>query len=301
MQRSINARRRQIARTSSVVRVPDRGSHAHRSPSMRPRRATTVVPAARLETSSTSAQDIYAPALRVRVRGERPMTLVEVAQVITPILAAGTLVSAFVAVRSLQAKIDQDGKDLRRKQAEVARLVYNDLREDEYSVAALLMLDYEGWRHRTCDFQEKIELSFADVRSALATESPRPRPDKELLVRRSIDSMFDKLEYVAALAEPTIALLLWKDFAELFGFYVGVMRSEPWRDALLRYAEEFKFHYVVRIIKDDKYYPISEIHKVYLNGGAKNRSADSPQCQSQSECTATRETIELRHPREPAS
>ncbi|HEY0394184.1 MAG TPA: hypothetical protein VGD01_06785 [Candidatus Elarobacter sp.] len=202
------------------------------------------------------------------------MTIVEIVEFATHYVGWGTFVSAAVAAFALRSKVSQDRQSLRRKQAEVARLVYNDLQQDEYSVAALLMLDYQGWRHRTSDF-DKIELYFADVEHALRKETPINRPDKELLVRRSIDSMFGKLEYVAALANEEIALLRWRDFAALFGFYIELMRREPYRDILLRYAKEFDFSMVVEIIEDPKRYPIP-IRDISSGGDGQHGSGSTP-------------------------
>lgn len=167
----------------------------------------------------------------------------------------GTFIGAAVAAVGLWVKVRQDGKDLRRKQAEVARLVYNDLHQDEYSMAAMLMLDYQGWRHTTKDF-DKIEISYDDVKLALSVQHASKRPDKELLVRRAFDSLFAKLENVMSLADGKVGLVLWTDFAALFGYYVFLMRQDPYAELLSTYARSFGFMKIVDLIADEDGYPV---------------------------------------------
>jgi len=147
----------------------------------------------------------------------------------------GTLIGAAVAAIAFVIKLLQDGKDLRRKQAEVARLVYIDLHEDEYSKAALLMLDFSGWRHTTRDF-EKVEIFYEDVKTALTVKHSRNRPDKELLVRRAFDTLFGKLENVMVLAGRDVCLVRWLDFADLFGYNINNMRDKGFAEILSAYA-----------------------------------------------------------------
>lgn len=164
------------------------------------------------------------------------MSPTETMEALTHYLSLGTFVGAVVAAGALFAKLSQDRKDLRRKQAEVARLVYNDLHQDEYSMAALIMLDFREWRHTTKDFS-KIEVSYEDVKTALTVMHQDNRPDTELLVRRAIDSLFSKLENVIALAHKDIGLIRWSDFAALFGYYVHLMRKRELRGNAQRLRE----------------------------------------------------------------
>lgn len=179
--------------------------------------------------------------------------LVESFARISPI---ATLISVGIATIALYIKIRQDAKDLRRRQAEVARLVYIDLHQDEYSKAALLMLDFEGWRHTTRDFKN-VRIVNDDIKTALAEMRGPPRPDKELLVRRSFDTLFGKLENVMVLADPKIGLVQWTDFAELFGYNIHNMRDGESSKILSAYARQYGLQKIVNLIKhpDDYWIP----------------------------------------------
>ncbi|MDB5069973.1 MAG: hypothetical protein JWM87_1084 [Candidatus Eremiobacteraeota bacterium] len=167
----------------------------------------------------------------------------------------GTFVGAFIAVTALFIKLFQDEKDLRRKQAEVARLVYNDLHQDEYSMAALIMLDYQGWRHNTKDFKD-ITIYYDDVKTALTVKHETNRPDKELLVRRAFDTMFAKLENIVALARRDIGLVRWSDFSTLFAYYVYLMRQDRYSGLLIEYARTYGSTMIVELISRDDLYPL---------------------------------------------
>src|SRR5947209_15243678 len=180
----------------------------------------------------------------------------QVLELLTHYVSFGTFVGAVVAASALVLKLKQDAKDLRRKQAEVSRLLYNDLHQDEYSMAALLMLDYPCWRHSTKDFS-KIEISFQDVEIALTVMHQVDRPEKELLVRRSFDALFSKLENVIELAHREIGLVRWSDFAALFGFYISLMRQPKLAKLLTAYATEYGSSRIVDVIARSVLYPLA--------------------------------------------
>jgi hypothetical protein len=185
--------------------------------------------------------------------------LVHVFNMVARYSPIGTLIGASVAATAFVIKVRQDAKDLRRKQAEVARLVYIDLHEDEYSKAALLMLDFSGWRHTTRDF-EKVEIFSEDVMTALTVKHDANRPDKELLVRRAFDTLFGKLENAMVLAKPDICLVRWSDFADLFGYNINNMRNETFAEMLTAYANQYGFRMIVELIKRPDVYPIPSFH-----------------------------------------
>jgi hypothetical protein len=183
----------------------------------------------------------------------------------------GAVLSAFAAAIALSIKVFQDAKGLRRKQAEVARQVYNDLHQDEYAMAALIMLDYPGWRHNTSDFS-KVEIHYTDVISALETMHARNRTDKELLVRRSFDMLFAKLENVMVLSSSEINLVRWSDFAALFGFYVHLMRQDDFATFLVKYASQYGFTKIVELVTRNDLYPIPPFPEK-MKGSAPSSSA----------------------------
>lgn len=168
-----------------------------------------------------------------------------------------TFVGAFVAAAAFIWKLRQDAKDLRLKQAEVARLLYNDIHQDEYSMAALLMLDYPGWKYTTKEFSE-IEIFFTDVELALTVMHQVDRPKKELLVRRSFDTLFAKFENVVELADKRIGLVRWPDFAALFGFYIHLMREPKVAELLIAYAKEYGSSRIIELIRCRDLYPIAQ-------------------------------------------
>ena len=169
----------------------------------------------------------------------------------------GTLISAIAAAVALIVKVRQDKTDLRRKQAEIARQVYNDLHNDEYAMCALLMLDFPDWRYTTKDFKQ-IPVKFRDVLAALTVRSEIavPRPDEELLIRRSFDSAFAKLDNIVALSSPSVGLVQWSDFASLFGFYIALMRHPYFKETLVAYAREYGFSTSADVIENPDAYPI---------------------------------------------
>ncbi len=104
------------------------------------------------------------------------------------------LLSAMLALINVFIGLYQRSKDMRWKQAELARKLFDEIFDFQPSYNALIMIDELSENFQLND-EESISVSFADIDNALTTPIINHSP-KAKYIRRCFDALFYHMERV---------------------------------------------------------------------------------------------------------
>ncbi|HZO93119.1 MAG TPA: hypothetical protein VFB22_05070 [Candidatus Baltobacteraceae bacterium] len=167
------------------------------------------------------------------------------------------LVVAIIAAVTFIFKVAQDGHELRRRQAESARVLVRDIYDTPLSMAALNMLDYASLTYRDEARRRDLFLKQRDVIWGLRCEDVKELSTNDIFVRDAFDLLFLKLEQVVSLLR--VRSLRWTDVSAVLGYYVFLVRRDPeLSKAVTTYGKVYGFPSVAALIEDQSRYQVDE-------------------------------------------
>lgn len=145
------------------------------------------------------------------------------------IASIGALIAAFKAISELRENRIQRIKELRWKQANLAKELLDEMFEDKYSMAAMLMLDWDGREFNIVEGKNE-EISYDELPAALTTDADSMKKgfyQKQVFIRDCFDRFFyhlDRLEWCIK-----TDLILFEDVSFPTSYYIERMKKHQKR------------------------------------------------------------------------
>jgi hypothetical protein len=173
-----------------------------------------------------------------------PQFWIDVAQVVSWLVASiGGVIAAFIAISQSRRDIFERMKSRRWKQAEMAKIVLDEVYNDEKARSALYMLDWNGRVYSDGD-RLTNPLSTEAVLVALRTTNTHFQPD-EMFVRDCFDRLFDYLERIEHYIN--ISLITFEDVEHSLLYYVNIIASQ--KMVILAFLEEYNYKFTVQFLR----------------------------------------------------
>lgn len=202
--------------------------------------------------SSTIHVSLHADSLRLIEPGKAPSLMdgFKDAGIVVGVIAG--LFGLFYNATSLLGATKQRSMELRWKQANMARELLKEIRSNEQSNAALMMLDWQGKQYRKPDGSSTQGIDYADLSVALTKASGyRSQDDDGIFIRDAFDILFEKMSEIQRHIESN--LILHKDVGEFFAFYVERIfetQNETLRLSLFEFLVEYRYDSARRLIEN---------------------------------------------------
>lgn len=204
-----------------------------------------------IHTSNTIHVSLHADSLRLIEPSKAPniMDGFKDAGIVVGVIAG--VFGLFYNATSLLGSTRQRNMELRWKQANMARELLKDIRSNEQSNAALMMLDWQGKQYRKPDGSSTQAIDYADLSIALTKASGyTSQNDDGIFIRDAFDILFEKMSEIQRHIDSH--LILHEDVGEFFAFYVERIferQNENLRIALFEFLEEYRYDSARRLIE----------------------------------------------------
>ena len=152
----------------------------------------------------------------------------------------GGLIASFKAIAEWR-------KDLRWKQAEMAKTCLDEIRNNQLASAALKMLDWDGRSFEESPNKSTSPIYHEDRRSALRVVNPVfPPGDPGPFIRDAFDTLFDGFERLEHFIR--IDLIRFEDVEQPFRYYVSKLAAPEEYPVIQAFLKEYSFVLAFRFL-----------------------------------------------------
>jgi hypothetical protein len=152
----------------------------------------------------------------------------------------GGLIAAGKAISELRDSTQQKKRDLRWRQAEMAKQLLDELFGSLEARAALKMLDWDGLPYKTPDGGTTQPITHKIRRDSLRTQDPVFRPGEDgPFIRDAYDALFDSFERLEHFIR--IELIQFEDVAPVLRYYVSKMWQDDERKVVKSFLDAYGF------------------------------------------------------------
>ena len=150
------------------------------------------------------------------------------------------LVTVWKAVAELKRSTEQRKRDLRWRQAEMAKQFVDEILGHLEARAALKMLDWDGLKYKTSEGETTQPITHQIRRASLRTVNTVFGPDDDgPFIRDAYDSLFDFLERLEHFIR--IDLIRFEDVAPVLKYYVKKMALHDEREVIKGFLDGYGF------------------------------------------------------------